>query len=177
MHEGWNHSSPSAFSVPRSFHQSFSAFSCSADWFFSSLFIKNQSWVIWVFEKCEFFLHDFKAILWLLFFFFFFLVLIFYDCFICLCRFEYYLYDYLVKNNMGETAEIFRREANLNFDPTRPPRNIFFSLSLGFYSVWQVVDAFLHVGLSFIWSNFWFYWFLCVLFIYKYIKMGSFFHD
>ncbi|XP_059593471.1 uncharacterized protein LOC104879535 isoform X1 [Vitis vinifera] len=35
--------------------------------------------------------------------------------------FEYYLYDYLVKNNMGETAEIFRREANLNFDPTRPP--------------------------------------------------------
>ncbi|RVW56636.1 hypothetical protein CK203_075159 [Vitis vinifera] len=58
--------------------------------------------------------------------------------------FEYYLYDYFVKNNMGETAEIFRREANLNFDPTRPPRNIFFSLSLGFYSVLRVVDAFLH---------------------------------
>eukprot|EP00261_Vitis_vinifera_P034784 XP_019076027.1 PREDICTED: transcriptional corepressor LEUNIG_HOMOLOG-like [Vitis vinifera] len=35
--------------------------------------------------------------------------------------FEYYLYDYLLKNKMGETAEIFGREANLNFDLTRPP--------------------------------------------------------
>ena len=42
---------------------------------------------------------------------------------------------------MGETAEIFGREASLNFDLTRPPRNIFFSLNLWFYSAWKIVGG------------------------------------
>ncbi|KAJ7959742.1 Transcriptional corepressor LEUNIG like [Quillaja saponaria] len=32
-------------------------------------------------------------------------------------RFERYLYDYLIKNNMHQTAEIFKREANPMLDP------------------------------------------------------------
>ncbi|XP_044483465.1 uncharacterized protein LOC123209459 [Mangifera indica] len=34
--------------------------------------------------------------------------------------FELYLFDYLRKNNMHQTAEIFYREANLTFDPSMP---------------------------------------------------------
>lgn len=39
------------------------------------------------------------------------------------CRFERYVYDYLMKNGRGEIAEIFRQEANLSFDPMSPPGN------------------------------------------------------
>ncbi|XP_057513359.1 transcriptional corepressor LEUNIG-like isoform X2 [Actinidia eriantha] len=35
--------------------------------------------------------------------------------------FERYLYDYLIKKGMYETAEIFRREANLTFNPMSLP--------------------------------------------------------
>lgn len=76
---------------------------------------------------------------------------------------------------MSETAEIFRREVNLNLDPTQPPRNTFSPPNLWFYSLWSVVGAYLHVGLSFFSSDYWFYSFLCVLFMYKFIGIRSFF--
>lgn len=43
-----------------------------------------------------------------------------------LCRFERYLHDYLKKKNMHQTAEIFRREADVTIDPAVPICNSYF---------------------------------------------------
>ncbi|KAJ0083448.1 hypothetical protein Patl1_31170 [Pistacia atlantica] len=55
--------------------------------------------------------------------------------------FELYLFDYLRKNNMHQTAEIFFREANLSFDPSIPT------------SI-DVPDGFLHEWWSFFFDMF-----------------------
>ncbi|KAI3429052.1 C3H1-type domain-containing protein, partial [Psidium guajava] len=38
---------------------------------------------------------------------------------------EHYIYEYMIKKQMHETAEIFKREAALNFETALPGGNFF----------------------------------------------------
>lgn len=152
----------SLFSVSSSFFTA--SFSCSTNFFSLSFSRNNHGWL-----GCSTSVSSPLAlspcmtlISWFSGSFVSFNFVLFLDiCLICLCRFERYLYDYLVKNNKAETAYIFKREANICFDPTQPPGNNSVLGLLLLYLILSVECSFTDL--------------LCYLSFYIYIKMGSFF--